>query len=314
MRRLARAARLTVWRSVGWRVRMAAKVGYWPNLRRPRTFNEHIAVAKVQRDARLPIVSDKRRVREFVADRIGAQYLPAVYAVLRPCPYPESERRRIFHLDFAGAPGSFVVKPTHMSGRVRIVRDKASEDEAALFTTVQDWLARSYGRDKGEWWYAQVPHRVLFEELLCEEEGSLPVDYKLFCFHGRAKLLQVDFARFDGHRQLLTTLDGHRLPCMVNTFTPYDGPFRLPAKLPEMVLAAEALAEGFDFMRVDLYCIGERIVFGEMTPCPQSAMGRFTPKEWDVRLGMLFEEDVNADDILEVQADVPDRHADTQRL
>ncbi len=52
-----------------------------------------------------------------------------------------------------------------------------------------------------------------------------------------------------------------------------------------MVELAEALAEGFDFVRVDLYNIDGRIVFGELTNYPYGGMAPFDPPEFDDVLG-----------------------------
>ena len=48
-----------------------------------------------------------------------------------------------------------------------------------------------------------------------------------------------------------------------------------------MLELAEALADGFTFMRVDLFNIDGRIVFGELTFFPGNALIEFTPREYD---------------------------------
>lgn len=48
---------------------------------------------------------------------------------------------------------------------------------------------------------------------------------------------------------------------------------------------AERLSEGCPFLRVDFYEIAGKVYFGELTLFPASGMGRFTPGEWDKKLG-----------------------------
>ena len=52
-----------------------------------------------------------------------------------------------------------------------------------------------------------------------------------------------------------------------------------------MIASAETLAAGFDFVRVDLYEIDGRPLFGEMTFYPGSGLDRFAPVTLDDRMG-----------------------------
>ena len=65
------------------------------------------------------------------------------------------------------------------------------------------------------------------------------------------------------------------------TFAPLKPLPAKPQKLGEMIRVAEALADGLDFVRVDLYSLPDRIVFGEMTHYPSNGQGRFDPPDVD---------------------------------
>ncbi len=65
-----------------------------------------------------------------------------------------------------------------------------------------------------------------------------------------------------------------------------------PAQLPDdvdalkrMIVAAETLSAGSDFLRVDLYEIDGKPLFGEMTFYPGSGLDRFDPVALDTELG-----------------------------
>ena len=60
---------------------------------------------------------------------------------------------------------------------------------------------------------------------------------------------------------------------------------RKPPNLKQMLDIAGSLARGLDFIRVDLYDLGDRVAFGEMTCMPQNGCGRFTPVSWDLEFG-----------------------------
>ncbi|MFU8878566.1 MAG: ATP-grasp fold amidoligase family protein [Wenzhouxiangellaceae bacterium] len=52
-----------------------------------------------------------------------------------------------------------------------------------------------------------------------------------------------------------------------------------------MISVAEKLARSFDFVRVDLYAIMERIYFGELTHYPGAGTSAFEPMSFDFDLG-----------------------------
>jgi hypothetical protein len=55
-----------------------------------------------------------------------------------------------------------------------------------------------------------------------------------------------------------------------------------------MLQTAETLGAGLDFVRVDLYDVGNRIYFGEMTTTPGGGFARFHPQAMDEHLGWLW--------------------------
>ena len=61
-----------------------------------------------------------------------------------------------------------------------------------------------------------------------------------------------------------------------------------PEKLAEMLEISRLLSRGFDFLRVDLYNIRNRIVFGELTSYPSAGANRFDPREYDYKFGSYW--------------------------
>ena len=55
-----------------------------------------------------------------------------------------------------------------------------------------------------------------------------------------------------------------------------------------MVEVARVLSRGFPFARIDLYALGQRIVFGEVTFYPEGGLGRFTPERYDRIVGDMM--------------------------
>jgi hypothetical protein len=55
--------------------------------------------------------------------------------------------------------------------------------------------------------------------------------------------------------------------------------------LPEMLAAAEALARATDFVRVDFFAPGDRLVVNELTSYPSGGSHRIEPGDADRRIG-----------------------------
>jgi hypothetical protein len=294
LRRTALAKRLrrsplaaTIW---SWRVRRSFRD------RPPATLNEKITYKMaVDRRTVLTTFADKFAVRAYVDERLGPGFLPALYAIVRD---PRD-------LPLGDLPPRCVVKPTHGSGAVLIVDDRVSPDvpvpglhphrywqrmsgrinpaqlaSSAFLELADAWLRANYWRSAGvvtEWAYRNVPPQLIVEELLDDGQGQAPNDYKLWVFEGKVGFVQVDLDRFTGHRRSLHLPDWSPIVARINYDPPDELPPR-PTQLDELVRVAEALSGGIDFVRVDLYVLGDRVVFGELTNYPEAGRARVEPE------------------------------------
>ena len=252
--------------------------GSYPNIFCPRSFSEKIQHRKLfDRRPILVTLSDKYAVRDFVRKRVGGEYLTRLYHVT-------SDPRDI---PLASLPDSFVIKPTHGCGWLEIVRDKNKVDLQQLQRLCADWLARNFFYVAGEWVYKNIPPRLLIEELLDDGTGGIPYDYKFFVFGGRVEFASVDLDRFGDHRRNMYDRDWNRLNFGFQR-SASDKEVPRPPKLDEMIRIAETLCTGFDFLRIDMYSVGDRIVFGEVTTTPASGLEPFWPGGTDRWIGDLW--------------------------
>lgn len=265
--------------------------------RDPRTFREKVRY-KMLRDHR-PIVvtfADKAAVRGHVAAIVGEHYLPTAHAIVDD---PDELRT-------AQLPTSFVVKPTHGSGAAIVVSESAPDDARlptepgswvyshvqprfadrdAIAGLAHGWVAQLYGQGPNrEWAYGEVPRRVIVEELLTGADGGIPADYKLFVFHGKCSFVQVDSGRFGRRTQDFFDAQWNHLDLSGGPPWADPRPPR-PTSLDEMIDVAERLGAGTDFVRVDLYDLSGRIVFGELTSYPAGGDSPFHPERFDEEFG-----------------------------
>jgi hypothetical protein len=168
-----------------------------------------------------------------------------------------------------------VIKTNHNSGPVFLVRDTAALDRATVGERIEQKLGEVYGWDKGEWAYAQVPPRVLVEEHLAPDREAPPDDYKFHCDGGRVTFCAHFTDRHGQAKVQHIARDGTPIPggAAGQSYAAAES-FVKPAVWEEMVAVAERLAEGFQLLRVDLYCVGARICVGELTLWPGSGIAR----------------------------------------
>lgn len=269
-----------LWESDERRIRRKyrGELGREPDLDRPTAYTEKVLWLNLRhRDPRQVVCSDKYAVRAWVAERIGEDVLVPLVGV-----YEDPDE-----IDFDALPGSFVIKATHGSGWNLIVPDRDRLDREEARRTLRDWLSRSYYAHKREWQYRDVAPRLIIEQFLGGADGEVPSQYQLFCFRNGERqriLVQVDFDEHTNHRRDYYDLEWNRMP-FASRVPNAETPAARPERLEEMVEVARRLSEDFPFVRVDLYLIGDRIYFGELTFTSGGGMSSFDPPEWDRRLG-----------------------------
>ncbi len=246
----------------------------------PETFNEHIVQLKTSDAIREPLrclTSDKEYAKTYIAGILGSGMTPKTLAVIK-------DAREIVEDRF---PWPSVVKPTHSSQKVLIIRDK-TDITAKSICEIKNWLSINFFEETREPQYKYLTPKIIIEEYI-PSNGNAPEDVKVFCFQGMAKFMQVDFDRMTNHTRGLYAMDGTNLRIAYNR-PASQRPFPFEGLAGEIKGIAERLAAPFSFVRVDLYVAQGRLWVGELTHTPVNGRGRFQPKEADRALGRLFQD------------------------
>lgn len=261
-----------------------AKFRYWLNtgkslnLKNPRTFSEKIQYLKFNDRTELrKKVADRTLARTFVEERIGKSYLIPIIGS-----YQEMDQKV-----WDSLPPQFVLKANHGSGMIKIIKDKSSENLSDIIQLTEKWKKTDYAGFGREWVYKGLPRTIVAEELLLTSSHEIPEDFKFFCFHGKVEIIQIDFDRFKDQRRKLFDRNYKPLDAQL-LYKNYPHPVAKHPKLDHAIEIAEKLSEEFIFMRVDLYLIGERIYFGEMTNFPGNGFIPFEPYEYELKFGSLM--------------------------
>lgn len=222
-------------------------------------------------------LTDKYKVRQWVEEKIGAEYLIGLLGVWDS----------FDEIDFSTLPDKFVLKTNHGSGTNIIVKDKCSLDLRNAKRKFKDWLDTDFGYKSLELHYSAIKPKIIAEEYVETELGDLQ-DYKFLCFDGKPYFCWVDMGRYSNHTRDVFDLKWQLQPWSQETYAHYDKPIDKPENFDRMVEIAKILAQGFPHVRVDLYNVNGKIYFGEMTFTNGGGFDRILPVEYDKKLGDLW--------------------------
>ncbi len=251
---------------------------YWADLGQPKTFNEHILASKLDESLCQMgrQVVDKFNVKQYVADAVGVERVIPTLGIFD----------RLEDLIAADLAAPYVIKPTHLSGQVIFKMQEGSHLEDAERKRISGWLCRNHYLSSGEPQYRDLDPRIIVEPYIGTDDGP-PNDYKIFCWHGKPRLIQVDTSRFQGHRRNFFDVDWNPQDLQLR-YPPSSQVMEQPVSLPEMLEIAKILSAGFSFVRVDLYEHRQEVLFGEMTFHPDSGNAPFGRFESGLELGRFF--------------------------
>lgn len=260
------------------KLRFYERMGKKLNLENPQTFNEKLQWLKLY--DRKPIYTtmvDKHAVKEYVAERIGEEYIIPTLGVWN----------NFDEIDFDALPNQFVLKCSHDSGGLVICRDKDKLDKEAAKAKINASLKQNFYYHTREWPYKNVKPRIIAEAYMEDSKTAELRDYKFFCFDGVVKALfvaterqkageEVKFDFFDPDYNHLPFRQGHPNAKILP---------EKPEKLEEMKRLAATLSKGIPQVRVDFYEVDGKVYFGELTFSHFAGMVPFEPEEWDYTFG-----------------------------
>ena len=255
------------------------------NWKNPTTFNEKLQWLKIyDRNPLYTKLVDKYEVRKYIAEKIGEQYLIPCLGVWD----------RFEDIDFDQLPDQFVLKCTHDSHSVIICKDKSKFDYAEAQKSLTAHLKRNFHYNAREWPYKNVKPRIIAEKYMTEEQkeecaASVPendalIDYKYFCFDGIPKFMYISNDAGADPRTDFFDMEYKHLPfCMKDP--PSDILPPQPKHFEKMEKLAKVLAQGLPHVRVDFYCVGDKIYVGELTFYHCSGFSTISPPKWDRIIG-----------------------------
>ncbi|MFV5391010.1 ATP-grasp fold amidoligase family protein [Acinetobacter towneri] len=226
-------------------------------------FNDYLFKIKNTNEILNPIrqfVSDKYLVKDYVRAKVGEQYNVPTIAVF-------NSYQDLKDFDF---PANCCIKPTQASQAVILRKN----NEPINISEAEKWFELNYYKKTRERNYKYLKPKVIVEPLIFNSTDLM--DYRIYCFKGKAKLICLDVGKFTGYQRVFYTIDWVKQDFSLK-YPLYEGELEKPKNLDEMIIVAEKLSSELDFVRIDLYSDGESCLVGEITNCHAAASQNFVP-------------------------------------
>lgn len=283
-----------------------SQIALWLKARNPDTYSGFILHKMAfDRDLRLTMFADKVKAKEYVKDLAGGKYLIKNLLVTNSLRGYSQE----------DLPRSFVVKANHGCGALVLVWEGAIRGERlptklgrlswgkfsihpddldweALLNLSDLWMTQNYYHryeaKYPQWAYLNIDPRIIVEELVVSERGTIPTDYKFTMFHGKCDYIAV-ISGGHGQDRLVNLLDpeGNDWTAESN-YKNFPKNLTKPKHFREMLELAETLSAGTDLLRVDLYETSGGVKFGELTNYPSAGNLVWATEQVDQALGRRY--------------------------
>ena len=256
------------------------------DLKNPTTLNEKINWLKLNYCHPLATqLADKYAVREYISKIIGDKYLV-------PLLFTTENYRDIIPENLPNMP--CIIKTNHDSSGGIIINNKNDDHNwKEIQNLLRFRMSQNFYWDGREQQYKNIRPVIIIEKLLTDEKGSLPADYKVHCFNGKVRMINVDNGRStENHFRNWYNRHWVREPYRWSSVLgdgkytdPSDKEIEKPELLEEMCKLSEDLVKGFPYLRADWYIYNNQLYFGELTFHHNGGTRPILPTEWDTYLG-----------------------------
>lgn len=287
------------------------RIGYPIDFEHPRTFNEKLQWLKLHDHNPLyTIMADKYEAKQFVADRVGFEYVVPNYGVWD----------KFEDIDFDALPDAFVLKTTHDNAGVVVVEDRDNFNRKAAQKLLEKHLKKNHYFNTREWAYKNIKPRIIAEKLLKNSDKSELLDFKVSCFDGEPKFTYIQSRSCIDPNLMLTNNDGkpyfrfsdielefklRRALNDIEIITYYDNDFNIipcsnsdgpslyyagskPVNFEKMLEISRVLSQNIPHVRVDFYEVDGKLYVGELTFYTSAGFATFEPDEYNYKFGDMI--------------------------
>ena len=246
------------------------------NFKNPKTYNEKLNWLKINdRNPKYTKMVDKYEAKEYVKNIIGEEYIIPTLGVWD----------NFDEIDFDKLPNQFVLKCTHDSEGLVIVKDKSKLNIEEAKKKIEKAMKYNFFYIGREYPYKNIKPRIIAEQYMEDKKYHELRDYKFFCFEGDVKALFIATDRgigetkFDYYDINFNHLD------IIQHYPNSKKKIDKPKNYDKMIELSKKLSKGLKHVRVDWYEVNGKLYFGEITFYHFSGLQPFNDIKWDNMFG-----------------------------
>ena len=265
-------------RNYYWQKKFCNSLGYFPDLKNPRTFNEKIwYLLKHELPERKTYLADKIKFKEYVINTFGREYVPETYQVAS----------KFDDIEWDKLPERFAVKANHGWDFYILTTHKDSfmQNLGLMKSRMNYWMRMNFYYQGLEPQYKNIKRKLYVEELTCTKVDNEQVkrDISLHCFLGYPLFVETSVVKDKERYKFYHDMDWNIMP-----FGKQETPLlktERPMHLNKMYDFARIMSKDFKYVRCDFRETEDRLIIGEMTFSPWAGMVHFELPEYDYILG-----------------------------
>jgi UDP-N-acetylglucosamine--N-acetylmuramyl-(pentapeptide) pyrophosphoryl-undecaprenol N-acetylglucosamine transferase len=255
--------------------------GYEMDWMNPTTFNHYIQLSKFELGEDISDLTDKIKVRDYVAERIGKEHLIPLVGTFDS----------IEDFDFEPDSQDIVIKTNHGSGPNHCEILPSTKTKEEIVEKFNQAISSSYyGIEWGEFQYVNIQPRLIVEQRIGGKHRS-PSDLKFHIFNTRSSTkwyLQVNSDRSTELKANIFDENYNKIDVIYDGLPIGDVELPPLETLDSMLAIAKKLAHGHRYVRVDLYLFDDQIFFGELTFTPGCGFMEFSDFQISKRFGSYY--------------------------
>ena len=246
--------------------------GVYPNIKRPKTYNEIIMHDVLIPDPMRSRLADKYEVREWIKQEIGEEYLVPLIGVWD----------NVEDIPFDKLPKKYALKANHGCGW-NIINHGNGIDIELTKVKLYDWLHSNFACACYEMHYGDINPQIICEEYIQNVDDLY--DYKVFSFDGKPEYIMFLSDRKNKLKMSFYDLEWNKLD-FVYSFQKNLNKIEKPKYLDKIIKMSKKMSKIFNQVRIDWYVLNNGdIKFGEMTFSSCAGHAKWTPIEYDAVLG-----------------------------
>lgn len=257
------------------------------NLDFPVTLNEKIVWLKINYFKPEYInCCDKYLIHDYLKSKLGFDYAPKLLFSTQN-PYDLSLKKiSVFPC---------IVKISNGSGSNLIIKNfnEYSDQFLQNYFACQIWISNKHAIESREHQYLEKKPYIVVEELLSDEKGKIPNDYKFLFINGDLQFIYCSVDRIGINVRQVYDKDWNRLhftwvkDATKELFEKYEKSASItkPKHFDEMLSICNKLKNDFPLVRIDFYDTEDRVYLGEITLHHGSGTDNFYPEEFDEYYG-----------------------------